>query len=355
MRQPLIYYRVHPRFLDILFAFGNKPRNAEAGLGSMTVAQLSGGVYEMQYILSYVEQVHRHDVDKWTMRQVGIYHRYSSAEDKSLWIILYNQPNSVAQKRLEIMIEKHSGFGHIHLTILSTYFENWRWYLNTLGNDLEAIADIALTLDFTKLEHYTHGSALLPRLQHLQDKVLQVSARLKATKATLSTLKEVNGSSFASSSDKHGMESFGSEIKIYETQVTGHLTSLELMQKRSQETLTMLGVALNLRIQATALGINNNMLNLAQDTVDDSATVRVITIVTLVYLPASFAASLLGTNLFVFQTMEGSSFQVSGKFWVFFVIAIPLTVLTVGGWFIYTCKRRNPKRNRRGLEASDLV
>lgn len=168
--------------------------------------------------------------------------------------------------------------------------------------------DIALTLDFTKPEHYTHGSALLSKLQHLQDKVLQVSARLKATKTTLSTLKEVNDSSFAPASDKQDVESFGGEIKIYETQVTGHLVSLELLQKRSQETLKMvsrlhnwgftnfsiiglqLGVALSLRIQATALGINNNMLSLTQDAVDDSATVRVVTVVTLVYLPASFVA-----------------------------------------------------------------
>lgn len=80
--------------------------------------------------------------------------------------------------------------------------------------------DVALTLGFTKPEHYTHGSALLSRLQHLQDKVLQVSTRLKATKTTLSTLKEVNDSSFAPASDKQDVESFGGEIKIYETQVT---------------------------------------------------------------------------------------------------------------------------------------
>jgi len=94
---------------------------------------------EMQYVLSYVEGVRRHGSIKWTMRQIGVYHRYSSAEDKSLWILLFNRPNSVVQKRLETMIENCSGFRHIHLTILSAYFENWRWYLNDLGNDLETI------------------------------------------------------------------------------------------------------------------------------------------------------------------------------------------------------------------------
>ena len=94
---------------------------------------------EMQYVLSYVEEVRRHGSIKWTMRQIGVYHRYSSAEDKCLWILLYNRPNSMAQKRLETMIENRSGFRHIHLIILWAYFKNWRWYLNTLSNNLETI------------------------------------------------------------------------------------------------------------------------------------------------------------------------------------------------------------------------
>jgi hypothetical protein len=47
---------------------------------------------------------------------------------------------------------------------------------------------------------------------------------------------------------------------------------------------------LNLRNQATAAEINHHLLTLTKDTVDDSATVRVVTLVTLIYLPASFIA-----------------------------------------------------------------
>jgi hypothetical protein len=45
---------------------------------------------------------------------------------------------------------------------------------------------------------------------------------------------------------------------------------------------------LSLKSQATATNINRNILSLTKDTVDDSATVRVVTVVTLIYLPASF-------------------------------------------------------------------
>jgi hypothetical protein len=51
-----------------------------------------------------------------------------------------------------------------------------------------------------------------------------------------------------------------------------------------------LGVALNLKSQATAVKINRNIWSLTKDSVDDNATVRLVTIVTLIYLPASFVA-----------------------------------------------------------------
>jgi hypothetical protein len=49
-------------------------------------------------------------------------------------------------------------------------------------------------------------------------------------------------------------------------------------------------VALTLKNQATSVDINHNMLLLTRDTVDDSATVRVVTLVTMLYLPASFVS-----------------------------------------------------------------
>jgi hypothetical protein len=49
-------------------------------------------------------------------------------------------------------------------------------------------------------------------------------------------------------------------------------------------------VALTSKNQATSVDINHNMLLLTRDTVDDSATVRVVTLVTMLYLPASFVS-----------------------------------------------------------------
>lgn len=51
-----------------------------------------------------------------------------------------------------------------------------------------------------------------------------------------------------------------------------------------------LAVALNLRNQSVTIEINNRSLDMNRESVDDNATVRVVTLVTLTYLPASFVS-----------------------------------------------------------------
>jgi hypothetical protein len=63
-----------------------------------------------------------------------------------------------------------------------------------------------------------------------------------------------------------------------------------LFSKAVANNCPQLTVALSLKNQATSVDINHNMLLLTRDTVDDSATVRVVTLVTLIYLPASFVS-----------------------------------------------------------------
>jgi hypothetical protein len=54
--------------------------------------------------------------------------------------------------------------------------------------------------------------------------------------------------------------------------------------------MSQLGAALSLKGQATNVEISRNIWSLTLDTVDDSVTVRVVTLVTLIYLPASFVS-----------------------------------------------------------------
>jgi len=102
--------------------------------------------------------------------------------------------------------------------------------------------------------------------------------------------------------------------------------------------------------------MTEKMKNLTQDTVDDSATVKIITIVSAFYLPGSFVASLYGMNFFAFDSTS-QSIAIGTNFWIFVATWLPLTAITVAVyiltlWFVARRKgkpghwlwtRRNPQ------------
>jgi len=57
--------------------------------------------------------------------------------------------------------------------------------------------------------------------------------------------------------------------------------------------------------------------------------------------------SILGMNLFTFSSDNSSRFQVSKQFWVFVVLTIPLTLITVGLWVIMARRGRKQKMRER--------
>jgi hypothetical protein len=100
----------------------------------------------MQYLLSYAEESSGPGSDTWTMRQVGVFHRFVPTGPGSLWVFLHAKPNTRLQQRLEEATsrweqsaprQRHWHF--MHLLVLSTYLNNWRWYLRSLVADFEKI------------------------------------------------------------------------------------------------------------------------------------------------------------------------------------------------------------------------
>ncbi|KAL2853683.1 hypothetical protein BJX68DRAFT_233420 [Aspergillus pseudodeflectus] len=86
------------------------------------------------------------------------------------------------------------------------------------------------------------------------------------------------------------------------------------------------------------------MLHLTNASVEDNVNVFVVTLVTLVYLPASFVSTFLGMNLFDFDGSDRKDFMVSRRFWIFLVAAVPLTYFTMGLWYILTKQRQRRRR-----------
>ncbi len=77
------------------------------------------------------------------------------------------------------------------------------------------------------------------------------------------------------------------------------------------------------------------MIQLARASHSDSSTMKAITILTMIFLPATFVCSLFGMGFFDFGADNNTQLgprrmHVAGQFWVYFAVAVPLTVVVLG-------------------------
>ena len=162
MRKILTYHSVTPDFLTNLFCCGDSPQISEAGSGHYCTTRLEDGSLgesafsfpmqrlikycdfaEMMYTYKYVERNGRSQGNNWSIRQTTVYHQHA-ADGTDTWIILHPRANSVFETRLFKVLSNADNAAQIqadpnviNLLLLSSYNENWRWYLGQLSETFQ--------------------------------------------------------------------------------------------------------------------------------------------------------------------------------------------------------------------------
>ncbi|WQF84115.1 Putative corA, transmembrane region [Colletotrichum destructivum] len=78
---------------------------------------------------------------------------------------------------------------------------------------------------------------------------------------------------------------------------------------------------------------------IAVQTKVESAQMRTIALLTMIYLPLSSVASIFSMDMFNWEAIEGQTI-VSKHIWLFFVLAVGLTLVTVAAWFFGTRREK---------------
>jgi hypothetical protein len=91
---------------------------------------------------------------------------------------------------------------------------------------------------------------------------------------------------------------------------------------------------------------------IANTTKEDSYAMRTIAIMSIIFLPGTFVSSFFSMDMFDWQAPKGAS-VVSFRFWIYWAVTAPLTVVVVSVWFLWL--RTHKKHEVDGQNDSTLA
>ncbi|KAI4864856.1 hypothetical protein F4820DRAFT_323183 [Hypoxylon rubiginosum] len=278
-----------------------------------------GSLTEVYYTIRYPEQ--KPDSGNWVIRQSGLYFRIDTATYRTISVLFSPTPNSAAHRKIEgFLLGTDSGTKppqdplYIHKILFAAYFPAWRQYVAYLERSL--IPETSTTFTTLIEEPLRVGYDNLSTLTSLDSRFLQVSTLLSQGEDVLREL------SSAFSQGKLNYETAGviATLDNYRRQAVACCRTAAFLQRRAQTTAQLLANTLSLRDQILAKQQNSSMLQLNKSAV-------FLTTLTLLYLPASFVATIFGMNFFDLD-QESHRIVSTPMVWIYVVSSAMLTLAT---------------------------
>ncbi|CAK3812940.1 Hypothetical predicted protein [Lecanosticta acicola] len=123
---------------------------------------------------------------------------------------------------------------------------------------------------------------------------------------------------------------------------------LQFMHNRSLAIEDRLRNEINLALHITSQHANKLSAEIAEAARVDSRTQKTISVLGLLFLPGTFISALFSMSFFNFTqatSTSPASWSMSPKFWIYWVVAIPITALTVATWWIWQKSLLTPNSN----------
>ncbi|PVI01288.1 hypothetical protein DM02DRAFT_654672 [Periconia macrospinosa] len=326
--------RVHPSFLDIVHSFD---------IG-----------YNIKYVAKHGRAFPK---DPFSIREVGVYQHFSGPDQQSNWVLL--QASDQLKDRLRRIFQSDENVPPakqflLHSMILLDVSEEWREYLIYLEDRFSDIVDKGFYTNVTgpQLEgDIVADFSDTRRLHILTDKlrrliqILKQNIRIgKHMKVGVTRIGKASSPALQFSFDE--LQAKVDRFLLVQETSLGRLETLierssgigQLVQSIQDIRAAEAGKKINHEMRRlTEQGVDENKLmkKLAEQTTKDTRSMMAIALISAIFLPATFLAkTLFGSNFFVFSENK-NALTVASNFWVYIVIAIVFSGVTVTLWFVW--------------------
>ncbi|KAJ6782403.1 hypothetical protein PWT90_10096 [Aphanocladium album] len=210
----------------------------------------------------------------------------------------------------------------------------WTYY--RILNDVVRLHDESiwgLTRQVRTIEKSSEDSGRAPNYRKLHDLARHVIHIVETTAVTMNTMQRIHAVHRQYVEDQKTSERpLGiSEVQIHK-RIQDQLVFFEQisvgLQKRASATNDRLHNEIQLSFNTVVQKDSAMTLKISRIAQDDSKVMRMIAFLTLIFLPATFVSAVFSTSFFNFNP-DANKWTVSDKFWIYWVISVPITVLTL--------------------------
>ena len=149
--------------------------------------------------------------------------------------------------------------------------------------------------------------------------------------------------------EARGFASVQSIASFTESSIGSMQTYFEVLKGRAQSQIDLLFSIVGQRDALLSQKANELNLEVARATKEDSISMSTFTFITAIFLPPTFVATLFSMGMFNWSNGSsgfGSHGTLSSKFWIFWIVAVPLTAVVMCGW-VWWYKRADRKWQKR--------
>ena len=365
------YAGVQPRFHDYIVYLGRRTHEIEIAPPPLALDNGPGGTRKKEHnlqimcIVRFVESNMREEITDrssvWSIRQTAVF--CGVGQDNSQVVSLFV---SISPAIEEILKSTWTHVEHASSspfwTLLALYHFavcNWRPYMVALASDVDKHETnlFATTTDTARTD--LNVFEMRYDLLNLEKKVLTAKLAIQSTKADLDFLRgEIRARSSehteVDAKDRKFQQRFAESVR----DLNVNLMRVEELRCRLQSIASSLSSYLewsgNQNLQQLTLEsktesenmrkLNEKMKDLAEKNAEEAVTITVLALLTLIYLPLTVVSNFFSTS-FVGLGSSSNRIFVTKDWWILFVVAIPLTGLTIYVWWVWArikAKRRYP-------------
>ncbi|KIW66742.1 hypothetical protein PV04_06042 [Phialophora macrospora] len=371
----MTYHQVMPRYLEFLFLFGQRamPHDLRySGFREQTSLELSaagqylpelrrsGKHYQICYNLKSVGCSSHPDTalmhQQWSIRHAAIYHQFDIEFGTTLWIITKGDlvlkenvqdvtgPDGRPEDRaFRTPEEAFRASLPIHALFAHWATNDWRWYMQWLEDSVDKDTQATILEDRTeKLRSTVYTPSDLQRIQIWEEKANEAMSTLESNASVLGAILDYY-LGLADNARFPLKSSNADDIKMFAAQMKDLIADSNMQRNRAKHLVNIASQRKTLILQYLQSQASEKMETLTMMSQKEAVAMRIVTVVTLIFLPATFVSTFFSTDVVKYQNGSGTNSTAGGTSYSSLAMArwlevtLPLTVVTfLLSWLAYT-------------------